>query len=117
MPWVNKGICVGCGVCVEECPVDAILMEDTGTAVIDMEECIRCGTCHDICPQEAVRHDSENIPQRISDNIENAKKLLKKCMTEVAKNNYIDKLKKNLKMESKIAIDSAEKIEELRFEK
>ncbi|MFO7956562.1 MAG: 4Fe-4S binding protein, partial [Candidatus Brocadiia bacterium] len=62
MPWVSEEMCVGCGVCVEECPVDAIAMVDD-VARINEEECIRCGHCHDVCPQEAVRHDSERIPQ------------------------------------------------------
>ena len=60
MPWVNESVCIGCGVCVEECPVDAIALTD-GIAVINDADCIRCGTCHDVCPEEAVRHDSERI--------------------------------------------------------
>ena len=28
MPWVDEEKCVACGVCVEECPVEAIAMED-----------------------------------------------------------------------------------------
>ena len=27
MPWVDKNECTGCGICVEECPVDTISME------------------------------------------------------------------------------------------
>ena len=58
MPWVDENMCVGCGICVNECPVDAINMEN-GKAVIDMKKCIRCKKCHEICPQKAVKHDSE----------------------------------------------------------
>ena len=62
MPWVNEEMCVGCGLCVAECPVDAISLQENDTALINDDGCIRCGHCHDVCPQEAVRHDSEKIP-------------------------------------------------------
>lgn len=58
MPWVDKNICTGCGLCVEECPVLAITMEE-GKAKIDMDKCIRCKKCHEVCPQKAIKHDSE----------------------------------------------------------
>jgi len=72
MPWVDRDECVGCGVCVEECPVDAIELVDE-IAEIDMETCIRCGTCHDACPQDAVKHDKERIPLEISANVDKVK--------------------------------------------
>ena len=46
MPWIDEKSCTGCGICVDECPVDTISMEDE-KAKIDMENCIRCGVCHD----------------------------------------------------------------------
>jgi len=58
MPWVDKDKCVGCGICIRECPVDAIFMKE-GKAIIGMKKCIRCKKCHEICPKGAVRHDSE----------------------------------------------------------
>ena len=45
--------CMGCELCVAECPVDAIVMED-GIAKIDPEKCIGCGKCYDICPVSAI---------------------------------------------------------------
>ena len=64
MPWVDKNMCVGCGICVNECPVNAISMEK-GKAVIDMKKCIRCKKCHEICPQKAVKHDKERNQRRV----------------------------------------------------
>ena len=58
MPWIDENRCIRCGICVNECPVNAIRMKN-GKAVIDMKKCIRCKRCHDVCPQKAVRHDSE----------------------------------------------------------
>ena len=76
MPWVNQELCSGCGVCIEECPVEAMSIGDSGYADIDEDECIRCGKCHDVCPQEAVRHDGERIPQEVADNLQWVRKLL-----------------------------------------
>ena len=55
MPWINEDMCVGCGVCVDDCPVDAIELKDDQKAFINEDECIRCGRCHEVCPEEAVR--------------------------------------------------------------
>jgi Na+-translocating ferredoxin:NAD+ oxidoreductase subunit B len=41
---VDHPTCVGCGLCVANCPVQAITMVD-GKAVIDPKKCIRCGIC------------------------------------------------------------------------
>lgn len=73
MPWVDEEKCVACGICVEECPVDAITMENQ-TARIDMEECIKCGLCHEVCPEGAVRHDKERIPREVEANVEMVKR-------------------------------------------
>jgi len=59
MPWVNKNKCIGCGACLNVCPVGAITVKD-GQAEIDQNKCIRCGKCRVICPQEAIRPNSEN---------------------------------------------------------
>ena len=59
MPWVKKDKCLGCGVCVNVCPVDAITMEN-GKAVIDQEKCIHCGKCFNVCPPKAIRPNFEN---------------------------------------------------------
>ncbi|MFH1169557.1 MAG: electron transfer flavoprotein subunit alpha [Chloroflexota bacterium] len=45
--------CIGCQLCVGECPVSAIVMEN-GVAKIDPEACIGCGKCVDVCPSAAV---------------------------------------------------------------
>lgn len=68
MPWIDKNMCIGCAICVKECPVNAISIKNR-KAEIDMKKCIRCGKCHEVCPQEAVRHDSEKIPFEVAENL------------------------------------------------
>ena len=63
MPWINQEKCIGCGKCINVCPVGAISMED-GKAVIDQSKCIQCGKCLDICPQGVIRPNSENLNLR-----------------------------------------------------
>ena len=45
--------CIGCQLCVGECPVAAIHME-ADVAKIDPEICIGCGRCFNVCPVDAV---------------------------------------------------------------
>jgi ferredoxin len=79
MPWVDEVACNGCGTCVEECPVDAIIMIDE-KARIDMDNCIRCGICHDACPEDAVMHDSEKIPEEVASNVDKTQEFMKACV-------------------------------------
>lgn len=44
--------CVGCGVCVEKCPIEAISLIDS-KAHDDLNKCIGCGVCVHHCPEEA----------------------------------------------------------------
>ena len=41
---VNPDLCVGCETCVDECPAEAITMED-GIAKVDKKKCTECKTC------------------------------------------------------------------------
>ena len=52
--FVETNSCVGCGDCLEVCPVDAIEIID-GKAVIDAEKCIDCEICIRSCTYDAIR--------------------------------------------------------------
>lgn len=51
---VNQEICVNCYLCEENCPVEAISLED-GEVVLDDDKCIRCVECSNHCPVGALQ--------------------------------------------------------------
>jgi len=51
---VNADECTGCATCVDECPSEAISMNDDDIAVVNADECTDCGACVDACPTEAI---------------------------------------------------------------
>lgn len=54
-PTVSAKKCIACGVCLEKCDYDAILMEDK--AKIIPEKCVGCAGCIAVCPVAAIRND------------------------------------------------------------
>jgi len=110
MPWINEDLCVGCGECVDDCPVGAITLKEDQKAIINEDECIRCGRCHDICPQEAVRHDSERIPEEIAANIEKTKNLLKHYNDPSERQQFIERMIRYFKKEQKVSGLTIEKL-------
>jgi NADH-quinone oxidoreductase subunit F len=46
--------CIGCTVCAQKCPVQAIAITPYQRHMIDQTKCIKCGTCMQVCPTESV---------------------------------------------------------------
>lgn len=49
---INAEECTACGVCVDRCQMDAVILEDV--AQIEEERCIGCGLCVVTCDSEAI---------------------------------------------------------------
>jgi len=116
MPWIDEKKCVACGICIEECPVDAISMQ-AEKAEINMEKCIHCGTCHNVCTQEAVRHDGEKVAENIKFNVEQTKKFMGLCTeylgNEDEKRKCLGRMKKHYNKEKLVAEKTLEELDKL----
>lgn len=51
---VDKGLCSGCGACVERCMFDAVEIADD-LALINAENCLGCGLCGVTCPEDSIK--------------------------------------------------------------
>ncbi len=46
--------CIGCTLCAQECPVEAIPFTPHQRHVINTELCIKCDACRVVCPEDAI---------------------------------------------------------------
>lgn len=75
--YIIEDKCNGCGICAQQCPIEAVDMFNEGlgnrSAIyveypqavplkykIDREKCIGCGTCFEICKAGAIQYDQKD---------------------------------------------------------
>lgn len=47
--------CIGCTICAQKCPADAIEFAPYKKHEIDQDKCLRCDACRQVCPENAVK--------------------------------------------------------------
>ena len=51
---IDEETCVGCGACVEICPVDVYELQDEKSVPVNAEGCLGCENCIEVCEEEAI---------------------------------------------------------------
>jgi len=58
LEWLEHK-CIGCKICIETCPNEALLLDDEGLH-INRLKCVSCGKCVEECPSTALHMWGEN---------------------------------------------------------
>jgi electron transport complex protein RnfB len=64
---IGEELCIGCGDCIDRCPVEAITMGDT--AIVNRDKCLGCGLCSSVCTEEAIKLHLREDRQDPFDNV------------------------------------------------
>ncbi|ODS42909.1 MAG: ferredoxin [Candidatus Altiarchaeales archaeon IMC4] len=54
-PKVDKEKCIGCGMCVDVCPVDVFELAENKSGPVNASACVECKQCVENCPVGAIR--------------------------------------------------------------
>lgn len=49
----TRRLCIGCGICVENCPAGALTKGEKGEILFDRTRCVQCDTCIHVCPHDS----------------------------------------------------------------
>jgi len=93
-PIIMVDACIGCGNCVNVCPVNAISLKND-VACIDGDKCIGCASCIAVCPNHAIDVNWESGGDCLQEKmIEYASAVLQKLKKKFAFINFALKITK-----------------------
>ncbi len=60
---ISEDKCIGCKICIDKCPFNALEMKND-LAVVDVDKCTLCGACIDPCPVNAITLKKTKIDKK-----------------------------------------------------
>ncbi|MDY6855536.1 MAG: DUF362 domain-containing protein [Thermodesulfobacteriota bacterium] len=61
IPFINRELCLGCGICIENCPEDALIFDQEGLPYLLEAKCIGCGECVAVCSNSCIQMESKEV--------------------------------------------------------
>ena len=70
---IDEDACVGCELCVDECPTDVFEFDSEKLIpeVVSEKECFGCLSCSEICPATAISHEEVTLSEDYYHTLEN----------------------------------------------
>ena len=65
----TRKLCVGCGICVEQCPAGALSFSEDGRVQYDASKCVQCDTCIHVCPNDSSPRTWEMTPEEVYEKV------------------------------------------------
>ena len=62
---IDNNVCIGCGLCVHDCPMKVYAIKDGRSTVVNPDDCMQCLSCHEICPANAIEHQDIYLSRRL----------------------------------------------------
>lgn len=79
---IDEGLCIGCTLCIQACPVDAIVGAAKRMHTVLTTHCTGCELCLPPCPVDCI--DMISLEQRAGDGHTDAKRVLARSIDEMA---------------------------------
>lgn len=65
----TRKLCIGCGVCVEQCPAGALSRTGANKIQYDFSKCVQCDTCIHVCPHDSSPRTWEMNPGEVYEKV------------------------------------------------
>ena len=59
VPAFNGDLCTACGLCVERCPPETLIMDAANQLAVNLDRCFGCGVCATGCPEGAIAMEAK----------------------------------------------------------
>ena len=64
--WIDENTCIGCALCINACPMDAIIGSGKLMHTVIADHCTGCELCLPPCPVDCIRPHSPKAPDSAS---------------------------------------------------